>query len=55
MRAVHIAGVGMTPFGKSRSALVELLREAAAEALANSKIDEVEAIYITRRHTRTTN
>ena len=46
MRAVHIAGVGMTPFGKSRSTLVELLREAAVQALANSNIDEVDAIYV---------
>jgi len=46
MKAVHIAGVGMTPFGKSRSTLVELLREAAARALLNSKIHEVDAIYI---------
>jgi acetyl-CoA acetyltransferase len=46
MIPVHIAGVGMTHFGKSRSTLVELLCEAAARALSNSKIDGVDAIYI---------
>ncbi len=36
----------MTSFGKSRSTLVELLRDAAVQALVNSKIDEVDAIYV---------
>jgi acetyl-CoA C-acetyltransferase len=46
MSAVYIAGVGMTKFGKSAQTLVELLCDAAAAALSNSKVQEVDALYI---------
>jgi acetyl-CoA C-acetyltransferase len=46
MSAVYIAGVGMTKFGKSAQTLVELFCDAAAAALSNSKIQEVDALYI---------
>jgi acetyl-CoA acetyltransferase len=46
MIPVYIAGVGMTPFGKSPSTLVELLREAALLALSDSHVHEVDAIYL---------
>jgi len=46
MIPVHIAGVGMTQFGKSSNTLVEILREAALSALSASKIQDLDAIYI---------
>jgi acetyl-CoA C-acetyltransferase len=46
MIPVHIAGVGMTQFGKSSSPLVEIMRDAAMSALAASKIQHLDAIYI---------
>jgi acetyl-CoA C-acetyltransferase len=46
MIPVYIAGVGMTPFGKSPGTFVELLREAALLALSNSPVREVDAIYL---------
>jgi acetyl-CoA C-acetyltransferase len=46
MIPVYIAGVGMTHFGKSPNTLVELLREASLRALSNSRIREVDAIYV---------
>ncbi len=46
MSAVYIAGVGMTKFGKSAQTLVDIFCDAAAAALSNSKIQEVDALYI---------
>lgn len=46
MTAVYLAGIGITPFGKSAKTLVELMTEAAVRALSSSKISEVEAVYI---------
>ena len=46
MIPVYIAGVGMTPFGKSPNTLIELLREAALVALSDSRVHEVDAIYL---------
>lgn len=46
MSAVYVAGVGMTKFGKSAQTLVEIFCDAAAAALSNSKIQEVDALYI---------
>jgi acetyl-CoA acetyltransferase len=46
MIPVHIAGVGMTRFGKSPQTLVELMCEAASHALASSKIQDIDALYI---------
>ena len=46
MIPVHIAGVGMTQFGKSSNTLVEIMRAAAVSALAVSKIQDFDAIYI---------
>ena len=46
MIPVHIAGIGMTQFGKSPNTLLEIMGEAAHRALASSKIDEIDAIYI---------
>jgi acetyl-CoA acetyltransferase len=46
MIPVYIAGIGMTHFGKSPNSFVELLREAALLALANSRIHEVDALYV---------
>ena len=46
MSAVYIAGVGMTHFGKSPLTLVDLFCDAATAALANSPVQEVDALYI---------
>lgn len=46
MIPVHIAGVGMTQFGKSSNTLVEIMRDAAVSALTISKIQDLDAIYI---------
>ncbi|MEX0803450.1 MAG: beta-ketoacyl synthase N-terminal-like domain-containing protein [Candidatus Binatia bacterium] len=46
MIPVHIAGVGMTQFGKSSNTLVEIMRDAAVSALTVSKIQDLDAIYI---------
>src|SRR5437762_7361019 len=46
MSGVHIAGVGMTQFGKSPLALIELYAEAALAALAASAIQEIDAVYL---------
>ncbi|MEO6165537.1 MAG: beta-ketoacyl synthase N-terminal-like domain-containing protein [Candidatus Binatia bacterium] len=46
MIPVHIAGVGMSQFGKSSNTLVEIMEGAAARALAGSKIQDIEAVYI---------
>jgi acetyl-CoA acetyltransferase len=46
MRAVHIAGVGMTNFGKNPRALPEIFCQAAELALAQSGNQAFEALYI---------
>jgi acetyl-CoA acetyltransferase len=46
MRAVYIAGVGMTKFGRSPQTLTGLFCEAASKALSTSSVDEVDALYI---------
>ena len=46
MSEVYIAGVGMTKFGKSALSLVELFAEAAAAALEESPVQEIDALYL---------
>ena len=46
MIAVHIAGIGMTQFGKSPKALVDIMSEAAIAALSNSVVQDIEAIFV---------
>src|SRR5499427_2592402 len=46
MQSVYIDGVGMTKFGKDPRLLTEIFRQAALEALAASRAQEVDAIYI---------
>ena len=46
MQSVYIDGVGMTRFGKDLRPLTEIFCQAAQEALAASKAQEVDAIYI---------
>jgi acetyl-CoA C-acetyltransferase len=46
MQSVYVDGVGMTKFGKDPRLLTEIFRQAAQEALAASKAQEVDAIYI---------
>ena len=46
MQTVHVDGLGMTKFGKDPRPLTEIFRQAAQEALAASKAQEVDAIYI---------
>jgi acetyl-CoA C-acetyltransferase len=46
MTPVHIAGVGMTKFGKSSKTLVEIMCEAATEALSKSKMQDLDAVYV---------
>jgi len=46
MNPVHIAGVGMTKFGKSPKSLIEIMCEAAIAALSNSKIQDIGGLYI---------
>ncbi|HWO41488.1 MAG TPA: beta-ketoacyl synthase N-terminal-like domain-containing protein, partial [Candidatus Eisenbacteria bacterium] len=46
MLPVYIAGCGMTEFGRRREGLVELMREAAARALRDSPVAEIDAIYV---------
>jgi len=46
MLPVYIAGIGMSQFGKSSNTLVEIMESAAAHALADSKIQDIEAVYI---------
>jgi acetyl-CoA acetyltransferase len=46
MRAVYVAGVGMTRFGKTTQTLTELFYEAASRALEASAIQDVEGLYI---------
>ncbi len=46
MQSVYVAGVGMTKFGKDPRPLVEIFRQAGQEALAESGVQQVEALYI---------
>ena len=46
MQAVYVSGVSMTKFGKDPRPLAEIFCQAALEALAASKEQEVEALYI---------
>ena len=46
MLPVYVAGVGMTQFGKNAASLVEMMRDAATLALSNSKIQDIDALYI---------
>jgi len=46
MQSVYVDGLGMTKFGKDPRPLTEIFRQAALEALAASKAQEVDAIYI---------
>jgi acetyl-CoA acetyltransferase len=46
MQDVYVAGIGMTKFGKDPRSLAEMCRQAAQEALADCKIQEVDAIFI---------
>lgn len=46
MLPVYIAGIGMSQFGKSLHTLVQIMESAAARALAGSKIQDIEAVYI---------
>src|SRR5256886_8090649 len=46
MQAVYVSGVSMTKFGKDPRLLAEIFCQAALEALAASKEQEVEALYI---------
>ena len=46
MQTVYVDGLGMTKFGKDTRPLTEIFRQAAQEALAASKAQEVDAIYI---------
>jgi acetyl-CoA acetyltransferase len=46
MAPVYIAGVGMTKFGKSPKTLVEIMCDAATEALSKSQIQDLDAVYV---------
>jgi acetyl-CoA C-acetyltransferase len=46
MRSVYVSGIGMTRFGKDPRPIVEIFCEASQQALAGSKEQDVEAIYI---------
>jgi acetyl-CoA acetyltransferase len=46
MQDVYVAGIAMTRFGKDPRSLAEMCRQAAAEALSDCKIQEVDAIFI---------
>src|SRR5215467_6979083 len=46
MQSVYVDGLGMTKFGKDPRPLTEIFRQAAQEALAASKAQEIDAIYI---------
>jgi acetyl-CoA C-acetyltransferase len=46
MQPVYVSGVGMTKFGKNPRPLVEIFCQAGQQALAASKEQDVEAIYI---------
>jgi acetyl-CoA C-acetyltransferase len=46
MDAVYIAGVGMTKFGKSPLSLAEMIGQAAEQALNQSAVQDIEALYV---------
>jgi acetyl-CoA C-acetyltransferase len=46
MRSVYVSGIGMTRFGKDPRPLVEVFCQAGQQAIATSKEQDVEAIYI---------
>jgi len=46
MNPVHIAGVGMTKFGKSPLSLAEMICQAAEQALNKSSVQDIDALYI---------
>ena len=46
MQPVYLAGVGMTKFGKDPRSLVEILCQAAQQALKETHVQTVEALYI---------
>ena len=46
MQPVYVAGVGMTKFGKDPRPLAEIFCHAAERALGESKIQDVDALYI---------
>jgi acetyl-CoA acetyltransferase len=46
MQTVYLAGVGMTKFGKSTDSLIQLLCQAAADAIASSTVQSIEAVFI---------
>lgn len=46
MKPVYIASAGMTKFGKDPRALAAILTQAAAQALADAQLNEIDAIYI---------
>jgi acetyl-CoA acetyltransferase len=46
MQAVYVAGVGMTKFGKDPRPLAEIFCQVSQQALAESEIQEVDALYI---------
>jgi len=46
MNLVYVAGAGMTKFGKDPRSLAKILGDAASRALAEARLDEVDAIYI---------
>jgi acetyl-CoA C-acetyltransferase len=46
MQPVYISGVGMTKFGKDPRPLLEIFCQAGQQALAGSKEQDVEAIYV---------
>ena len=46
MQPVYVSGVGMTKFGKDPRPLLEIFCQAGQQALAGSKEQDVEAIYV---------
>ena len=46
MQPVYLAGVGMTKFGKDPRSLVEILCQAAQQALKETHVQSVDALYI---------
>src|SRR5687768_4767606 len=46
MQPVYLAGVGMTKFGKDPRSLVEILCQAAQQALKEAHVQTVDALYI---------
>ena len=46
MQSVYVSGVSMTHFGKDPRPLTDIFAQAAQEALATSKEQEIDAVYI---------